>query len=305
VLLSQRAHQPPVDRLAAVTTSWTREAVAQMERVPAFARDMARVAILRYAQERGHTVITARIAGEATAALCPHATRAMQQIVSAHDSGALDRRSDEIEAPEWSDAASALLASVADDAVRDNLKRRAEKKARQAGARAVAAEHVREFIRDATAGRGGSSRRPDRGQTEAPRAAAVAAIHWSAAAEARMARIPAGAIRDLTRSRIEAFARRRGVTEIDSELVDEKYAEWGAGSQQQAMQLAWTPESLQRIERIPEFVRGMVVKEVERCARAMGLDAVTPEVLERARGTWSKRGGFHSEFDAGQYAGAD
>jgi nucleotide-binding universal stress UspA family protein len=277
VLLGARQHQPAADRLAAQTTSWTREAEAQMERVPAFARDMARMAILRYAQEQGHTVITARIAEEATTRLCPHASRAMQQIVSAHDARALEPGRDAARV-EWSEGASALLASVADRSVRENCRLRAEKKARQSGVRVVASEHVRELIGE-------------------PR--------WSAAAEARMARIPPGVARDLTRARIEAFARRKGVAEIDPELIDEKYAEWGAGSRKQAMRLAWSPESLQRVERIPEFVRGMVVKEIERCAQAMGLGVVTPDVLERARGAWSQHAGFHSEFAPGQYSGAD
>ncbi|MBI3916470.1 MAG: universal stress protein [Betaproteobacteria bacterium] len=309
VLLSRRPHQPSVERLAEVTTSWTREAEAQMERVPDFARDMARMAILRYAQERGHTVITARIAGEATAALCPHAARAMGEIVAAHDAGALDRGAGAFQAPAWSEAASAVLASVADRSLRDNLRLRAEKRARQAGAPAVEAGHVHEFIRDPAptdGGHGGETLRcPYGAQAVAPAAPGEAALRWSAAAEARMTRVPAGVMRELTRSRIEAFARRKGIGEIAPELIDEKYAEWQAGSQKQAMALGWDPESRERIERIPEFVRGMVIKEVERCAREMGLDTVTPPVLERARGAWTATAGFHSEFNADQYSGAD
>ncbi|MCC6531625.1 MAG: universal stress protein [Burkholderiales bacterium] len=71
VLLSQRSHRPCVDALAAVTTAWTTEAQSRMECVPEFARKMARMAILQYAQERGHTVITEKIVAEATALLCP------------------------------------------------------------------------------------------------------------------------------------------------------------------------------------------------------------------------------------------
>lgn len=227
VLLGERQYQPSADRLAAATTSWTREAEAQMERVPSFARGMARMAILRYAQEQGHTVITARIAEEATARLCPHAARAMQRVVESRD--------------------------------------------------AVAPERGRGFSGE---------------------------LRWSAAAEARMARVPPGELRDLTRARIETFARRKGVAEIGAELIEEKYAEWREGSRKQAMTLAWNAECRERIERIPDFVRGMVIKEVERCAQALGLDTVTPEVLERARGAWSKSAGFHSEFNAGQYSGA-
>ncbi len=71
VLLSRRAHQPRTDTVAAVTTTWTPEAERRLERVPEFARKMARMAILRFARERGHTVITERIVDEATDALCP------------------------------------------------------------------------------------------------------------------------------------------------------------------------------------------------------------------------------------------
>lgn len=71
VLLSQRTHRPDTGTLAAVTTSWTPEAERRMERVPEFARKMARMAILQYAQERGHTVITEKIVDAATATLCP------------------------------------------------------------------------------------------------------------------------------------------------------------------------------------------------------------------------------------------
>lgn len=71
VLLSQREFQPQVERIADVTISWTREAQDRMQRVPSFVQNMARMAILRYAQERGHTVITERIVEEATAALMP------------------------------------------------------------------------------------------------------------------------------------------------------------------------------------------------------------------------------------------
>jgi len=84
VLLSRRTHRPPADTVAAVTTSWTAEAEQRMERVPEFARRMARMAILQFAQERGHTVITERIVAEATAALCPGHARTSGGPAAAH-----------------------------------------------------------------------------------------------------------------------------------------------------------------------------------------------------------------------------
>ena len=88
ILLSMREHQPKIDVVSEVTTSWTHEAESRMERVPSFVRNMARMAILRYAQEHGHTVITQRIVEEATAQLMPsHAEQAMGEIVAAYDAG--------------------------------------------------------------------------------------------------------------------------------------------------------------------------------------------------------------------------
>ncbi|MDM8564480.1 universal stress protein [Candidatus Halobeggiatoa sp. HSG11] len=90
VLLSQRKYQPDSEVVADVTTSWTVDAEKRMERVPSFVRSMARMAILRYAQEHGHTVITERIVEEATAQLMPrHAEQAMGEIVAAHDASKL------------------------------------------------------------------------------------------------------------------------------------------------------------------------------------------------------------------------
>jgi hypothetical protein len=47
--------------------------------------------------------------------------------------------------------------------------------------------------------------------------------------------------------------------------------------------LAWTAEARQRVERIPSFVRGVVMERVERFAREAGHTTVTPELLAEVR----------------------
>ena len=74
------------DRIASVTTSWSHEAEQRMERVPSFVRPMAKMAILRYAQEQGHTVITERLVEEATAQLMPGRAEEAMTIVAAWSS---------------------------------------------------------------------------------------------------------------------------------------------------------------------------------------------------------------------------
>ncbi len=358
VLLSQRQHQPEVDRLASVTTSWSIEAERRMERVPSFVRPMARMAILRYAQEKGHTIITERIVEEATAELMPdHAEQAMEEIVSAHDAGDLKRRATNNEVMRWDDDATTLLKTIDELALRGNLSMRAEKKARSQGKNRVEKADIEPFMAELlpqeitwqAAALARLARVPEgfmrntskdrieqyakqngineitltvaeKGLKQARKAmnsmgsgsidsddrsararTAPSNITWSAAAEARMSKVPVGFMRDLTRQRIEAFATRHKIDGITPQLIDEKYAEWNAGSAKQQMKMQWDEHAAQRIEKIPDFVRGMVIKETEQCAAQNGITTVTEEILDKATAHWKEKGIFHSESDPKMY----
>lgn len=50
--------------------------------------------------------------------------------------------------------------------------------------------------------------------------------------------------------------------------------------------LAWTPEAEARVARIPEFIRPMARKAIERLADARGLTTVTEAVMDEARGAF-------------------
>ncbi len=52
---------------------------------------------------------------------------------------------------------------------------------------------------------------------------------------------------------------------------------------QAAFTLPWSAPARERLEAVPSFVRGMVVKRVERYARDRGYPTVTPEALTEAR----------------------
>src|SRR5256886_12030368 len=78
VLLSSRTFVPPIDVQAEASVTWTEEAEARMERVPAAFRAITRTAICRYAMERGHSVISSSIIDLAVSEVMPeHAARAM------------------------------------------------------------------------------------------------------------------------------------------------------------------------------------------------------------------------------------
>ncbi len=388
VLLSQRTHEPRIDVVAESTTSWTHEAETRMERVPSFVRNMAKMAILRYAQERGHTVITERIVEEATTQLMPgHAEQAMEEIVEAYDSGELKRSPEDAkrvteEVMRWDADATQLLMEVEDLALRGNLSMRAEKRARGERSNRVTIDHIRPFVETDSSPvtelnwgaaalarlarvpegfmRDSSKERIERharengfeeitlevaeaGLAEARKAMESAmaqqesppakekpkasicpfanlakegkeqsrqkaieqakddSLHWSADAEARMERIPEGFMRDLTRQRVEQFAKKHGTHEITEALVEEKYSEWAAGSREKSSTMAWEESARARIEKIPDFVKGMVMLEVERCARELGLEQVTHAAVDKASQSWEMGSGFHSESNPDQY----
>jgi len=312
VLLSQRQHQPRVDVVADATTSWTTEADKRMESVPSFAQSMVRMAILRFAQERGHTVVTASIVDEATARLCPaHARNAMAEIVAAHDSGELGNGQVALEEMEWTDSATSRLKSIDNLSVRKSIQRRAEKKARRDHKDRVEDKHINDFLpgQSAAADYGDQQPASKNSATQPATAGGCPFGHlgqtdltaesesptWDSAAMQRLHRVPQGFMRTMTQRRIEAFARGRGESLITAELLEQKYAEWAGGSAKQSAHLHWDDSAWRRIQQIPEFVRGMVIKEIEHCAQQLGVNSVTADVMAHARDSWSDKGVFHSK----------
>ena len=97
----------------------------------------------------------------------------------------------------WSEAATRLIGGIGDHAVAAGIRLSAEKRARRAGAAAVEADHVRPFLD----------------------AHAAPAPGWSAAALARIARVPEMA-RPAVRRRAEANALEAGTVEITLEAVE-------------------------------------------------------------------------------------
>lgn len=281
VWLSQRRYQPQTELLARVTTSWSHEAEAEMEKVPAFARGIARTAVLRYTQEHGHTVVTAKIVQAATASLCP----AGHRIRSAAAAPAVAAEM------AWEPAAEAVLAGVADPAVRDNLRQRIEKKARGDGGKRVSATHARAFV-DADAGAG--AKQCPFNASAAEHSQSADTMPWTQQALQRLARIPSGFMRELTRERVERFGRDHGATEIDEAVMDAKYATWAEGCQRQRCTLPWDDDASAALAAVPDLVRGMVAVEVERCALAGGGDRVRLQTYKTAVAVWSRKREFHA-----------
>jgi radical SAM protein with 4Fe4S-binding SPASM domain len=84
----------------------------------------------------------------------------------------------------------------------------------------------------------------------------------------------------------------------DRPLVPRPSVGYGSPS---SVALAWTPDALKRMEKIPSFVRAIVVGRVEEFARSRGLDTVTPDLLKEIRRSmpidFSKRRPFFLKDD--------
>jgi nucleotide-binding universal stress UspA family protein len=302
VLLSQREHQPRVDVLATANTSWTHEAEQRLAKAPDFVQNMARVAILRYAQEQGHTVVTERLVEEATAQLMPsRAEDMMRDIVDAFGDRSMP----------WDDTAKTLLETIADDSLRDNVSLRAEKRARADSAQIVGPQHIMAFIDEAS------------GDSASESAAAESSLHWQAAALARLMRAPQGFMRDLSKKRVEKYARANGMSEIDLDAVEAGLNAARAAMEEQlgaegktklatsgktgkcpfagfgtstpateatadAGQLEWSDEARRELQAVPAgYCRDMTVSAAETIASQKGLDRIDTAFIKTIMRTFA------------------
>lgn len=81
VFLTAQRYYPSIDLKAEEAIAWSKEALDRMENVPPLARGIARTGVLRFALERGHSVITSKLIDEAMEAFMPKGMiRAMGEV---------------------------------------------------------------------------------------------------------------------------------------------------------------------------------------------------------------------------------
>lgn len=113
-------------------------------------------------------------------------------------------------------------------------------------------------------------------------------ILWTAAAEEKLSEIPQLFVREMTRWRIEVNARKKGITQIDPLTIETRYQAWAAAARKTERQLVWETEAIGRVDRIPSFVRGTVVTEIEAYAVEQGTKSVTCEMLDQVVRQWEQ-----------------
>jgi hypothetical protein len=286
VLLTGGKFYPPLDVKAEEIIAWTEEAEARMERVPLAVKGVARTALLRYAIEQGHTVITNKVIDEAmaifmparmaekmqilaedlavaelrraqaeTTAICSvcgytvkgpnpavtcpvcKAGAAAFQVVSRDVVEAIASQEGGVEEEEtlpgvsvkWSAEARDALREVTDAYLRRRAKARVEKYARSKRIPVITLGLALPVIED-TVGRDKlgagwdtllARTRFEPAQVPAPPAGEVGPYAWTEDAVARLGRVPAGFMRDMTREEVEKVAAARGVGTIDLALCEE------------------------------------------------------------------------------------
>ena len=103
---------------------------------------------------------------------------------------------------------------------------------------------------------------------------------WSADAKEKLDRLPSF-VKPMVQSSVEAFARKQGYKTITLQVMDDSKNDSSNG-------IAWTPEAEKRLENIPDFIRPMARKEVERVAKERGLATITAQVMDETKDKFMK-----------------
>jgi hypothetical protein len=118
------------------------------------------------------------------------------------------------------------------------------------------------------------------------------ALPWSEEAAAALDTVPE-VMREMTRRRLEMHARDLGRPAVTDEVVGDLLGIVARGSARVTREMTWSQEAIARVERIPEVVRGMVVKMIESDARRRGITEVTGALVGEAAQRWSETLRFH------------
>jgi len=111
-------------------------------------------------------------------------------------------------------------------------------------------------------------------------ATAASTFVWSADAKEKLDRLPSF-VKPMVQSSVEAFARKQGYQTITLQVMDDSKNESSNG-------MTWTPEAEKRLENIPDFIRPMARKEVERVAKERGMATITAQVMDDAKDKFMK-----------------
>ncbi len=303
VLVSNRAFVPPVDTQAEYTMVWSEEALRRMEKIPIFARGIAKTAIHRYAIEKGYTIISNSVVDEAIGTILPKsALDSMRALGETLDKQGIDRNAMQSDNSVTKDLMGNTMSGMMAGVVEENG---GEAKALDyyvckscghigKGAKPVtcpvcpasgdAFELVDKTIFEAAA--------QAEGKIETEYAYDDVAIQWTSDAKQAIRTVPAGYQRRRCKAQIEKSARKLGMTTITEKYArpiiaeaiaspsdEESTTPQAAPQASTSSPYSWTDDAKARIERVPEgYMRDCTRALVEKHAKANGITTITLEV---------------------------
>lgn len=105
-------------------------------------------------------------------------------------------------------------------------------------------------------------------------------LTWTPDAKEKLDRLPSF-VKPMVQGSVEAYARKHGYKTITLQVMDDSKNESPNG-------LAWTPDAERRLENIPDFIRPMARREIERIAKERGATSITAEVMDEAKEKFMK-----------------
>lgn len=108
---------------------------------------------------------------------------------------------------------------------------------------------------------------------------ATSEFTWTPDAKEKLERLPSF-VRPMVQSSIEAYARKHGYRTITLQVMDD--------SKNDSNGVSWTPEAEKRLENIPDFIRPMAKREIERLAKEQGASTITAQVMDEAKEKFMK-----------------
>jgi hypothetical protein len=288
VLLTGGRFYPPLDVKAEEIISWTEEAEARMKRVPAEVAGVARTALLRYAIEQGHTVITSKVIDEAMAIFMPSRMAERMQIL-AEDVAVATLRAEE--------AAVSAICSVCGYTVKGpNPVVRCP--VCSAGPERFS-RIDRQVVEAIARGEGGIAE-----EEVMP----GVSVRWATEAREGLREVTDAYLRRRAKARVEKYARSRRIPVITKELafplIEETVGRDGLGAGWETLiantrfepaslqdvtdpngAFTWTEEAIARLGRVPAgFMRDMTREAVERVAREKQVGIVDLALCEEGIG---------------------
>ncbi|MGH7370843.1 MAG: universal stress protein [Candidatus Methylomirabilales bacterium] len=281
VLITSRKFYPPMDVKAEASIAWTPEAERRMEKVPGFVKAIARTAVLRYAMERGHSVITNAVIEQVMDIFMPRRTAETAQRL------ALELAIEHVRESEIP----AYICRVCGHTVRGVEPAVCV----VCSAEAAQFEKVDKMAVEALAASEGAIR--DEETFDGVK------LRWTEEANRVLRMAPSGYMRRRAKARIEKLARVQQLEVISKELAWPIVAE--VVEEQMLMQdrdsltpeqhmlratratgrtddlFTWTEEAVARFHRVPEgYMRDMTKKRVEEVAVERATREITLEIVE-------------------------